>query len=500
MRVLRTVGLALLGCALGAGTAMAQSWTATVNAAPNAIGPLLQLRDGRILAHSDQGGDPNHWYILKPDAFGSYQNGTWTDGGAFPANYGPFFFSTAVMLDGKTIISEGGEYNFGSAVWTTLGSVGTLTPFSGSVSWAANNPPSGWTTIGDAQSVVLPNGKYLQANCCTKQTAIYNGPNSWTASGNVLAIRNDESGYTLLPNDKVLMVDVQRNSNCNSSLKSTEYYDYTTGTWACGPETTVQLWTQNDQELGAAVVTYPSNTHPKGTVIQFGGAVVATSVLDLASNTWFAGPTPPNSMDQADGPAALEPNGKVLAMLSPGLFQGGCQFMEYDPVSNTLANVANNANQCPGDSSFVGHLMILPTGQIASVSYDTIINLYNPVPGVVSGVAPTILTASNLLIKGSKNNVLYGKQLNGLTENNGYGDDYQAATNYPLVRFTNRADGKVYYAWTHDDSTHSIAPGTVGFTKFDLNPAMPGGQFDMEVVTNGIASSKVLVNVLSQGT
>jgi len=349
---------------------------------------MLQLRDGRILAHSDQGGDPNKWYILTPDSTGSYQNGTWTSGGAFPANYGPFFFSTAVMVDGKTIISEGGEYNFGSAVWTTLGSVGTLTPFTGSVNWVANTPPTGWATIGDAQSVVLPNGQYLQSDCCSKKTAVYNGPNSWTPKANVLAKRNDESGYTLLPNGKVLMVDVQQNLNCNNSLKSTEYYDYTTDTWTCGPETSVQLWTQSDQELGAAVSTY------NGKVIQFGGNVVATSVLDIASNTWSAGPTPPNRMQQADGPAALEPNGKVLAMLSPGLFQGGCQFMEYDPVSNTLANAPNPALQCPGDSSFVGHLMILPTGQIASVSYDSTINLYNPASGVVPGVAPSILTAS----------------------------------------------------------------------------------------------------------
>ena len=497
MRVFRMFGTALLASVLGAGLASAQSWTTTTNAAPNAIGPLLQLRDGRILAHSDQDGNANLWYILKPDASGSYQNGTWTGPYAFPAGYAPFFFSTAVMPDGKTVIAEGGEYNNGQSVWTTLGSVGTLTPFAG-ITWAANTPPTGWSTIGDAQSVVLPNGKYLQADCCSKKTAIYNGPNSWTPAANVLAVRNDESGYALLPNDKVLMVDVQNNSNCGST-KSTEYYDYNANTWTCGPQTTVQLWLQADQELGAGVVTYPNSAHSQGSVIQFGGNVNATSVLDIASNTWIPGPTPRSGLNQADGPAALEPNGKVLAMLSPGLFLGGCQFLEYDPVANTLADAPNSA-QCPGDSSFVGHMMILPTGQIASVSYDSIINLYNPAPGVVAGVAPTILSASNLLFKGSLNNVLYGKQLNGLSQNNFYGDDYQAATNYPLVRFTDQSNGNVYYAWTHDDSTSSIAPGTVGFTHFDLNPAMPGGRFTMEVVTNGIASNPVTVNVLSHGT
>jgi hypothetical protein len=497
MKVFRTIGTALLVSVLGASLASAQSWTATTNPAPNAIGPLLQLRDGRVLAHSDQNGNPNVWYILTPSTTGSYQAGTWSGPYAMQASYGPFFFSTAVLTDGKTIVAEGGEYNFGSAVWTTMGSIGTLTPFGG-VTWTANNPPTGWGTIGDAESVVLPNGKYLQANCCTKQTAIYNGPNSWIPAASVLAARNDESGYTSLPNGKVLMVDVQNNTNCGST-KSTEYYDYTTDTWTCGPQTTVQLWLQGDQELGAGVLTYPNNAHPQGSVIQFGGNVNATSVLDVASNTWIAGPTPANGLDQADGPGALEPNGKVLAMLSPGLFNGGCQFVEYDPVANTLAN-APNSPQCPSDSSFVGHLMILPTGQIASVSYDSIINLYNPAPGVVGGVAPTILSAANLLIKGSVNNVLYGKQLNGLSENNYYGDDYQAATNYPLVQLKDVNTGIVWWAWTHDDSSHTIAPGAVGYTKFDLNPNMPGGVFDMTVITNGIPSNTVRVNVLSHGT
>jgi hypothetical protein len=491
MRVFRSIlGTLLLLCVCFT-LVNAQSWTTVTNPAPQAIGPLLQLRDGRVLAHSDQNGDANVWYILTPDSSGSYANGTWSAGGNFPANYSPFFFSTAVLLDGKTIIAEGGEYNFGQSDHTTLGALGTLTPFTGSITWASNAPPTGWATIGDAQNDVLANGKYLQADCCSKKTAIFNGPNSWTPSGSVVGPTNNEAGYNLLTNGKVLMVDAF--AACGSNMSS-EIYDTPSGTWSCGPQTPVQLWVGADHELGAAVLMYNNK------VIQYGGSVAATAIYDVASNTWAAGPTPAGGLNQADGPAALEPNGKVLAMLSPPpLFMGPCQFLEYDPASNTLANAPNSA-QCPSDPSFVGHMMILPTGQIASISYDTIINLYNPAPGVVSGVAPTIVTASNVLIKGSKNNVLYGKQLNGLSENNAYGDDYQAATNYPLVRLTDLNTQIVWYAWTHDDSTHSIAPGTIGFTKFDLNPNMPGGQFRMEVVTNGIASNPVVVNVVSQGT
>jgi hypothetical protein len=96
---------------------------------------------------------------------------------------------------------------------------------------------------------------------------------------------------------------------------------------------------------------------------------------------------------------------------------------------------------------------------------------------------------------GSTNNVLYGTQLNGLSENNAYGDDYQSATNFPLVRLTDVSNGNVYYAFTHDDSTHSIAPGTFMYTKFDLPPTMPAGFYNLEAVANGIASSPVRVQV-----
>ncbi len=487
MKIFRIVGIALLACVLGASMASAQSWN-PVTASPQAIGPMLQLRDGRILAHSDQNGNANSWYILSPASDGTYEHGTWAGPYNMQSGYSPFYFSSAVFLDGKTVIAEGGEYNNGQSVWTTLGAVGTVTPWGG-MTWAANSPPSGWGTIGDAESSVLYNGKYLQSNCCTAQTAIYNGPNSWTASGSVHQGNNDESGYTHLTNDLVLTVDTKSAGACGSS-KASELYNADTGVWTCGPQTVTQLYNPSDEELGAAVMMYNNK------VIQFGGNVVATNVYDPVANIWSAGPTPPNGLDQADGPAALEPNGKVLAQLSPGLFNSGCQFLEYDPTSNTLATTVNNA-YCPADSSYVGHLMIFPTGQIGSVDFDVTIYLYNHAGSVVSGVAPTIVGSANYVAQGSKNNVLYGKQLNGLSENNAYGDDYQAASNYPLVQFTDVNNGSVWFAWTHDDSSHSIAPGTVSSTKYDLNPAMPVGTYNMVVITNGIKSNAIRVGVVS---
>ena len=201
-----------------------------------------------------------------------------------------------------------------------------------------------------------------------------------------------------------------------------------------------------------------------GKVLQFGG-VPATAIYTPSPTigSWATGPTPASGLDGADAPAALEPNGNVLVMLSPGEFLPGCQMVEYDPVGNSLTNTFNPLN-CPADSSFQGHLMILPTGQIMFTDFSNRVEVYTPPPGNVCSTAPNVIISGNtvsnplVLTSPSANNSLSGTQLNGLTQNNAYGHDYQGDTNYPLVRFTSLATGNVYYGFTHDESSHSIAP------------------------------------------
>ncbi len=107
---------------------------------------------------------------------------------------------------------------------------------------------------------------------------------------------------------------------------------------------------------------------------------------------------------------------------------------------------------------------------------------------------------------GQANNLVYGYQLNGLSQNNFYGDDKQSDTDFPLARLTcsnvsgnTCTVGYVYYAFTHDDgpagpNVHSIAPNHFGYTHFDL-PSMPAGTYDFQTVTNGIGSNTVRVTV-----
>ena len=61
-----------------------------------------------------------------------------------------------------------------------------------------------------------------------------------------------------------------------------------------------------------------------------------------------------------------------------------------------------------------------------------------------------------------------GTQLNGLTQGAYYGDDFQMATNYPIVQITNSATGHVFYGSTFNVSNRSIAPGASVSTDFTV--------------------------------
>ena len=81
MKLMRKFVIFLCMLLVGAGIAVSQTW-APLNHQPGVnLGPMLQLRDGRIIAHEEQSGNASNWWVLTPDATGSYANGTWSSGG-----------------------------------------------------------------------------------------------------------------------------------------------------------------------------------------------------------------------------------------------------------------------------------------------------------------------------------------------------------------------------------------------------------------------------------
>ena len=66
-----------------------------------------------------------------------------------------------------------------------------------------------------------------------------------------------------------------------------------------------------------------------------------------------------------------------------------------------------------------------------------------------------------------------GTQFNGLSQAAAFGDEFQTATNYPLVRITNSSTGHVFYARTHNHSTMAVATGSaIVSTNFDVPATM----------------------------
>ena len=203
------------------------------------------------------------WVRLTPDSSGNYANGTWTQIASLPAGYSPLYHSSAVLPDGRVIIM-GGEYNYYQGtyfvpIWTAEGAI--YDPLANV--WTSVAPPPFFDvlenllapltfppifaqTIGDAQSIVLPNGVYMQADCCTKQAALLDAKTlTWTPTGAGKYDINDEEGWNLLPNGEVLTVDAYVPVGGFPYIPNgtnSELYDYRTGTWHSAGSTIVQLW------------------------------------------------------------------------------------------------------------------------------------------------------------------------------------------------------------------------------------------------------------------
>src|SRR5438445_8152047 len=158
MTNLKRLGVSLLALLISVGIASAQKWQPLKHQPKFPVGAILLLTDGTVLLHEEQDTHPERWFKLTPDISGSYVNGTIKPIASTPSGYGPWFFGSAVLPDGRMIV-EGGEYNNANSnpVWTNLGAI--YDPLTNQ--WQSVNPPDGWRNIGDGQSVILAGGTYM---------------------------------------------------------------------------------------------------------------------------------------------------------------------------------------------------------------------------------------------------------------------------------------------------------------------------------------------------
>ena len=187
------------------------------------------LTDGSVMVYGSR---------FVPDSSGSYVNMKFASHDALPQGYLPGSMAMAVLPDGRAIY-EGGECNPCTQTnnFTNLGAIYDLVAHS----WSMVSPPSGWSTIGGAPSVVLPDGRFMIGRAdpsgTTTQAILDATTLTWTATGAGKADANLEEGWTLLPDGSVLAIDSNKRTNPTSSEK----YNAATGTWSSAGTTVVQL-------------------------------------------------------------------------------------------------------------------------------------------------------------------------------------------------------------------------------------------------------------------
>ena len=390
-----------------------------------------------------------------------------------------------------------------------------------------------WCAIGSGSGIVLPDGTFMLSNDAyvsnvygnpvSKAEAFlrppYNTPYIQADPNGTKHDGNSEEGRNLLPNSVspaghplVLTVDTYAGTNggevCNG-YNSSELYDGSTLTWYCLGDTPQSL-RAGTNEMGPAVL------RPDGSVFQAGAnqytAILApVTIVPPPTNLWTAGPNFPvvngQQLEIFDGPAALLPNGNVLMMASHCEQCTPSTFLELTPAPQ---------NQLFVDSPFIGEdlssnqgeMLLLPTGQVLLVPVDDGSNTleiftptnpdYNPswAPVICGGACSYNQPAQ---ITNNLPNNISGLRFNGMSQGAAFGDEYQSASNYPLVRITDYSGFQpmVYYCRTHDHTSMGVQTGNLMVSTFFDCPGVPTGTVgNLEVVANGIPSNPMLVQVV----
>ncbi len=466
----------------------------------------LLMTDGSVMMHDACTPD---WYRLTPDVTESYVRGSWYHVESMYVGYGPLYFASQVLLDGRLIV-QGGEDNYNGTkcvlgAETNYGAI--YDPVANS--WNDVYAPTGWNRIGDASSALLQNGNYIVAGP-NKAVGVLEWPNlTWTITGSGKADSNGEEGWTLLPDGDVLTADITLH---RGSPTPAEIYSSGAGTWSATGTALNVLADPAALEIGPAVVL------PTGNVFQVGanscgaaGCAGHTGIYSPSTSTWSAGPDLPqisgSFYDTADGPAAILPDGNVLVQASPsyacvdkkGKASAYCSpshFFEYDGSTFTRVNEPADA---PNIASYEGRMLVLPSGNILWSSQRAAgmdVEVYHPKGAWNGKWAPKLTSiSSTTLVRGTTGYTATGTQFQGVSDGAAFGDDAQMSTNFPLVRIKNMTTGHYCFVRTHGFSATQ--------TSFDMPSPNPPvwqlpcetGASQLQVVVQGLLSKAVNVTV-----
>lgn len=536
-------GLAL-GVALLASSsvgALAQTVTPLTTTLPyDGIVYGFLLTDGSILY---QGGGLIDWYRFTPDQNGSYVNGTFHPVASLPPDYIPYATSGGVLADGRVVLI-GGEY---LELTTTLQFVLTnkmavYDPLKDT--WTEIKPPAGWNYIGDSPWTLLPNGHLLLGQKLTTRAAELDPKTlTWTEVSTIGKHDfNAEEGWTLLPDGTVLTIDVKDHPLAERFLPTA---NPALSMWISAGRTPLNLQASDANseasipfgnglvyhppgEIGPAILRPDGTVFATGAVCGFKGtgpndcmvyspvghnAIYHPGSTRTAPGTWTEAPNFPGGEGAGDSYANLLPDGNVLVEANPagtlsdaasryariasgairpaaGLAarpQAGTPTWKFYEFDGTSLIPEPEADFIGGQAS----TLLLPTGEVMLNGQA----VYTPTGTYIPAWAPLVTSAPSSISPGGSY-AISGQQFNGLSQANAYGDEFQVATNYPLVRITNYGTGHVTYARTHNHSSMGVATGALTVTThFDVPRTIETGKSLLEVVANGIPSVPIFVTV-----
>lgn len=448
----------------------------------------------------------NRWWRLTPDEFGNYANGTWSR--LADSEVGRRSYASGVLADGRVVVC-GGEYSDASGTveqdWTNTCEI--YDPVTDS--WTSFGPPTlphstqVWSYIGDAACAVIPTGSFLIGSTHDRNIALLDPATlTWTARTPHPAVTSDEDSWVLMPDSTIA------SPSCEDP-PTTWVYDIPGDSWQPGNNLPVGIVDTQDSEIGPGLLRYD------GTAF-FLGANEHTAVYSPnATPQWSNGPDLPAQMVNGtpmpigihDGPGTVLVNGNIL--FGAGIKIGPSQtspswFFEFDGTAfNRTTDPPNNVTL-----TYMTRMLLLPTGDVLFCRQDDdSFYAYHSESALPQDSYRPVIQACPASVTPGTTIQVSGLQFNGLSQANGYGDDFTNATNYPLVRIVDNQTNHVRYCRTHDHTTvdssgnvvtsMGVATGSaVITTQVDIPADIDPGDGQLFVVANGIPSAPFPVTVV----
>ena len=413
-----------------------------------------------------------------------------------------------MLADGRVVVC-GGEYSDASGSvqldWTNTCEI--YDPVQDA--WSSFGPPTIfgstqlWSQIGDASCAVLPDGTFLIGSVNDGNVAKLDPVAlTWTA----MSLRpgvgsSDEDSWVLMPDNTIAA------PSCMAP-PTTWVYDIASDQWQKTNDLPVSIVDPEDSEIGPGLLRYD------GTAFYLGANEHTGIYAPGASPQWSNGPDLPaqtvggtaTPIGIHDGPGTVLVNGNLL--FGAGVKVGSSQtspswFFEFDGTAfQRTSDPPNNVTL-----TYMTRMLLLPNGDALFCRQDDdSFYAYHSDSALPDDSSRPVIQNCPTSVAPDSTIQVSGIQFNGLSQANGYGDDYTNATNYPLVRIVNSQTNRVRYCRTHDHTTvdangntrasMGVATGAaVITTNVDVPYDIDSGDSTLYVVANGIPSEPFAVSV-----